>query len=344
MGKLYALGMILVLLIGCREIEEMVDIEPPIVEITHPVDGSYVDSTVFVIARATDNEIVDSIEIHIDTLLVAAGADTIVTYEWETEILIHGTVYKIFAIAFDGEENVGISDTVTVTVEHTGTLKWRWYAGYGADISSPAIAGDGTVYFGASAYPYSVVYALNPDGTFKWLAYVGWSSTSPAVGSDGTVYIGSEIGWPDGRLYAFYPNGNEKWHYETSRWIASPPALAADGTIYFGCADSHCYALNPEGTLRWRYETGNEVDAPPSVAMDGTVYFGSDDGYLYALNPDGILQWSYYTGSAIESGAALGSDGSLHFGCNNGYMYVLNPDGTLQWQYQTGAAVKASPT
>ena len=73
-----------------------------------------------------------------------------------------------------------------------GVLKWCYQVG-GADdvLTSPAIAGDGTVYVGSRA---NWVYALNPNGTSKWFYYVPWGSgiySSPAIGSDGVVYVGA---------------------------------------------------------------------------------------------------------------------------------------------------------
>ncbi|MDQ3024805.1 MAG: PQQ-binding-like beta-propeller repeat protein, partial [bacterium] len=60
----------------------------------------------------------------------------------------------------------------------------------------------------------------------------GLAGNSPTVGADGTIYIGGESGY----LYAFNPDGTEKWKYDAgvSAKIYSAPAIASDGTIYFG--------------------------------------------------------------------------------------------------------------
>jgi outer membrane protein assembly factor BamB len=55
--------------------------------------------------------------------------------------------------------------------------------------SSPAVAPDGSVYFGSAD---NNLYALNPDGTKRWAFAAGnIIESSPAIGSDGTIFIGS---------------------------------------------------------------------------------------------------------------------------------------------------------
>jgi hypothetical protein len=72
--------------------------------------------------------------------------------------------------------------------------------------SSPAVGGDGTIYFGCDN---GAIFAVNPDGTLKSKYQVVDASlpgadpppveSSPAIGPDGTLYIGAD----DGYLYAF---------------------------------------------------------------------------------------------------------------------------------------------
>lgn len=173
--------------------------------------------------------------------------------------------------------------------------------------SSPAVAVDGTIYFGAAN---KVFYALNPNGTEKWNYLSGGEiQSSPAIGADGIIYFGSI----DGKVYALNPDGTKAWDYATERDVFSSPALAVDGTIYIGSRDKYVYAINPDGTLKWRYLTGGQVDSTPVVGDDGTIYIGSDDYILYALNPSGTLRWSYRYGNGWVGGMgasiALGTNG-----------------------------------
>jgi len=130
-----------------------------------------------------------------------------------------------------------------------GSLKWAFPVG-SADIRcSPAIAPDGTLYFGTKGL-YKI-YALNPDGTQKWvydqLADAGGS------GAEGDVY--------------------------------SSPAIDSSGKIYFGNELGYIYSFNPEGTLNWKYLTGGGAInwSSPVIAGDGTLYLGTTYSYFFAV-------------------------------------------------------------
>ncbi len=51
-------------------------------------------------------------------------------------------------------------------------------------VSSPAIASDGTIYFGTMiGGSEGYIYALNPDGTLKWRYLTGdYITSDPAIG------------------------------------------------------------------------------------------------------------------------------------------------------------------
>lgn len=89
-----------------------------------------------------------------------------------------------------------------------GTVKWRYrvpgvggYLQWG--VASPAVAANGTVYFGAQD---SCIYAVNPNGTLKWKYKTSGRIRvgAPCIGIDGTVYAGAS----DGYLYAI--NGDSR--------------------------------------------------------------------------------------------------------------------------------------
>jgi outer membrane protein assembly factor BamB len=137
--------------------------------------------------------------------------------------------------------------------------------------SSPAIASDGTLYFGS--YDQKL-YAVNRDGTEKWsFGTGGVILASPAIGADGTIYIGSA----DQRVYAISPEGNKLWEFATNGTIQASPVIAADGTIYV-VADTSVYALHPNETgdrLRWRAAITPQAGSisTPAVRADGTMCF-----------------------------------------------------------------------
>jgi outer membrane protein assembly factor BamB len=132
-----------------------------------------------------------------------------------------------------------------------GEKKWALevctglYCGVDAPFSSPAVAPDGTVYYGDTDPKGNGLrlYAVSPSGQMKWF----WESdkkpyefSTPAVGSDGTVYISTDVG-----LFAIRGNGSLKWKVEIAAGTSSPN-IAPDGTIYVGAEDG-LYAINPSG-------------------------------------------------------------------------------------------------
>jgi outer membrane protein assembly factor BamB len=216
--------------------------------------------------------------------------------------------------------------------------KWRYTTG-GNVRGCPAVAADGSVYFGSDD---GWLYAVTDGGNLLWSYETGdriWSS--PALAADGTVYVGSM----DGCVYAIDPTGALKWSYKTDGMVSSSPALATDGTAYVGSFDSCLYAIDPSGTLKWRYATGGYIMSSPAVAADGTVYVadGFDPGYLYAIDPAGALKWRCDVGHTTESSPAVAADGTVYLGTLDGHVHAVNPNGTLKWDCRTWGDVQSSP-
>ena len=81
-------------------------------------------------------------------------------------------------------------------VDLLGHEKWAFKTG-GPINSSPAIAADGTVWFGSDD---GKIYAVSSDGAPEWsFTTEGPVSSSPAIGPRGEVAVGSH----DGNLYLF---------------------------------------------------------------------------------------------------------------------------------------------
>ncbi|MEW6157420.1 MAG: PQQ-binding-like beta-propeller repeat protein, partial [Verrucomicrobiota bacterium] len=198
-----------------------------------------------------------------------------------------------------------------------GTLKWKFRAA-GTIFSDPAIALDGTIYFGCDD---DKLYALNPNGTRKWTFDTGGPITaSPAIGSKGTVYIGTTTAM---KFFAVNPDGSKAWEFQAAERIYSSAALAADGTIYFGSNDGHLYALDEIGTLKWKFAAGALVRSSPAIAADGTVYFGVENGAFFAINASGDLSWSVLTENYIYSSPVIDPMGAIYFASADNSVYAL---------------------
>ena len=292
---------------------------------------------------------------------------------------------EAFFVKLTGATNVivGRSQGI-VTIVNDDPPQKLWGFPTGAAIwSCPAIATDGTLYFGSAD---KNLYALNPDGSKRWAFPTGNPIfSSPTIGPDGTIYIGSY----DHTFYAVNPNGTEKWRFLTGGDIFSGTAIGADGTIYFGSKDGKVYAFNPDGSKKWEVGTPGAVYSP-SISLDGTICVGSDDGHLFAINPDsslkwasrigqvhttpafgadgamyvtsadtklhafepdgiingwnGIHKWGFPTGAPIyDSSPAIGPDGVIYFGSWDNRFYAINPEGTLKWSFLMPHVVNSSP-
>lgn len=221
------------------------------------------------------------------------------------------------------------SDDKLLALDMDGTLSWYAPAyGIADTIQAPAIDSGGVIYFYDGS---GNLTALWPDGSQKWSSPIGSKyrrgNTSPVVGDDGTIYFG--LGQT---MYAFNPDGTEKWSFVTYESdLHSSPAIAADGSIYFGSTGkpfAYCgwlIALNADGTLKWEHRFEGSLDASPAVDAAGTVYAGYWQDTLKAINPDGTLKWAYDTGCAVTSSPAIGADGTVYVGGADGRVYAIGP-------------------
>jgi outer membrane protein assembly factor BamB len=120
-----------------------------------------------------------------------------------------------------------------------GSFKWAFETGDGVE-SSPAIAEDGTIYFGSYD---SCVYALADDvdsARMIWKYKTGGPvDASPTIDGDGIIYIGSR----DSNLYAFYPDGSLRYKFKAGGGIESSATIDDRGYLYFGAFDGNFYAL-----------------------------------------------------------------------------------------------------
>lgn len=109
-------------------------------------------------------------------------------------------------------------------VDSRGGLKWIFKTDDYV-FHSPAIAPDGTIYFGcADGY----LYAVSSSGELKWKFRTdGRVSSAPAIDSQGNIYFTS---W-DKNFYCLDSNGSLKSILRVTAGYGNP-IIAADGTIY----------------------------------------------------------------------------------------------------------------
>lgn len=193
--------------------------------------------------------------------------------------------------------------------------------------SSPVIAPDGTVYYGAySRYNHSQGHLMRFSATGAYLAgyKFGWDVTPAVWEHDGTFSVitkenryegtgarvaGDQEGYDITQLS---PSLQVEWQYtstETKSCERQP-----DGTLE--CVDDH-----PRG-FEWCVN---------SLAVDkrGIVYVNSEDGHLYAINQGGTLRERIFLQLALGAAytpLSLGSDGRLYTQ-NAGHLFVVGARG-----------------
>jgi len=224
--------------------------------------------------------------------------------------------------------------------------------GMGGISTSATIAEDGTIYFGTpgGAWVIPKFFALYPNGTLKWSYTVGdYIGSTPAIGDDGTIYFGCE----DKKFYALNQNGTLKWRREPFGNYFSDPVIGEDGTIFIS-SSGYLFAYNPNGTQKWGRYFGNGCAGPcigedgtlyvvshrlfglypsngttkyesdfktrpiytPAMSADGIIYFcTSDMEYLFAAYSDCTEKWRRKTpGDYCWSGPSIDKDGTVYIG------------------------------
>lgn len=177
--------------------------------------------------------------------------------------------------------------------------------------------------------------------------------STPIVDGDGVIYVGSA----DHNLYALWPDGREKWRFQTGEIIDSAAALpragltAAEQTVLVPSGDGYLYNLRTDdGSPVWTFDArvsprasyNNWFEGNVAIGYDGTLYAGNTNFNYYAINPDGTLQWTYPTGSNAWSIAGIGDDGVIFWGSNDTFVHAVWPDGAGKWTKRTLGFIAAS--
>jgi outer membrane protein assembly factor BamB len=155
----------------------------------------------------------------------------------------------------------------------------------------------------------------------------GSAGGSPAIDGSGAIYIGSD----SNQLYAFNPDGTEKWRFRTGRNVLTP-AIGQDGTVYFGSYDRTFYAVDAEGHEKWRFIGTQGFLDSPAIDAGGVIYV-HDGSAMVALNPDGSERWRYLLNSEdYPNSPSIGSDGTVYFSTYGGHIQALSHDGKFKWR------------
>ncbi|MEY2879572.1 MAG: hypothetical protein RLZZ15_1952 [Verrucomicrobiota bacterium] len=277
--------------------------------------------------------------------LVAAGDDTGVdgvnTDSLATFTAQAGVTYSIKVDSKDALRGGAFTLSLTDSL-------WQ-FAGEGYATGAPAVATDGTIYFGGGV-PDPYFYAVKPDGTLRWRyrAPESVDNASPALTPDGTIIFGTF----DGTVTALAPDGTLRWANRLSTGnVSVSPAIGIDGTAVLHLADGTLVGLDAAtGTVRWRTQVSATTFASPVIGRDGTIYQvagTSAAGGLVALTPGGTIKWRFAVPSDSFSTPAIDAAGNIYFtSYTTSRLYCVRPDGTERWNYAAapGSLTSTSPT
>jgi outer membrane protein assembly factor BamB len=265
---------------------------------------------------------------------------------------------------------MGAGHSVLAIDASTGVPKWKFETAGDVE-SAPALASDGTLYFGCDD---AKVYALDSNnGTLLWsFPFPDGSDTdsSPALGLDGTVYIGSD----KGTLYALQgQQGYLIWAFQTIGEISGAPVIGMDGTVTV-CAlnaaktESFTYAMDARtGLPNWI--ASHTSQSAPSAAMggDGTVFVSgvgtpstldgvpaAQRAVVWALNAStGVQKWEQWLepGSAGVTAVSVDGAGILYVQTERpvapggaGKLFALaSMTGGILWDFVTNGSSNSSP-
>jgi len=134
-------------------------------------------------------------------------------------------------------------DAGLFAVDPDGTVRLLFATGKEHLESPPALAADGTLYFGASRGTASRFYAVRPDGSLAWSFPIPAGSgrfrnNQAVIGADGTVYFAAKT-----RVYALDGQGDGNgggrvlWQLDETSVFQSGPVIGAQGRLYVGTGD-----------------------------------------------------------------------------------------------------------
>ncbi|MDP2991427.1 MAG: PQQ-binding-like beta-propeller repeat protein, partial [Kiritimatiellota bacterium] len=276
------------------------------------------------------------------------------TLKWQATLSLDPDGYALFispSLGWDGSIYAGGGSNL-YAFDANGNERWRFRAkgrfhptgGYDGLGSTPAIARDGTIYFGTlNGY----LHAVSKDGVGIWTNLFSGQAiySSPAIGNDGTIYVGSQASF---YLYAVNSNGTIKWTNTTfSSSIIGSPAIDTNGRIYVassvGASNAKLYMIGTNGTAQTNWTLAN-VGTPssPMIGSNGWVYIGSGNT-LYGFDPASGASQTWVTAGPIYSSPAMDSNGVIYVGGGSNLYAFTNGNGNPYRTWNTAREVKSSP-
>jgi len=165
--------------------------------------------------------------------------------------------------------------------------------------SSPAVAPDGSILFGALDTGNGAMMKFGPDGVYQTFFNFGWDSTPAIYAHDGTYsiilkdnlyvnqgpYFIAQLTADMQPEWAFRNNTIDTNHPHGYEWCVNAPAVDANGTVYANSEDGNVYVIDKTGALKGKIFLKSAIGAaytPVAIGPDGKIY-AENDGDLFVL-------------------------------------------------------------
>lgn len=173
----------------------------------------------------------------------------------------------------------------------------------------------------------------------------------------GNLYLGGNHA---GRVYAFGPDGEERWRCDIPPAGSAGPQITAktdvtcvasvqEGNIYVISLSGVYSVLSAEGKVIKRCEVGEllSTNPQPAVTKEGGLYAIAAQGDLLHVATGGRVLWRNNVGRSLSALRTL-PDGALCAVQDGKSLACINPDGKLRWQFtgqpaQTFGAMNLDP-
>lgn len=218
-----------------------------------------------------------------------------------------------------------------------GVIAWSFSA-TGPILYSPALDAQNHVYFSSMD---GYLYALDASGAEKWKFNTYSRPMTPAVGNSGTIYL--PVGGAN-RVYAFHPDGRQKWMYQdtTGGSLNSELAIGPDESIFLSKEEGTVIKIDSSGTFQGSVHPLTTLKAM-AIGADGTLYLAGDKdtgdpwnrkkGWLVAVNQDLSVKWEYDRQSFYRfSDIAITGSGVI-YAMDFSKMDAISPMGEKLWNF-----------
>jgi hypothetical protein len=168
--------------------------------------------------------------------------------------------------------------------------------------STPAVAPDGSIFFGAVSFATSGqgdLLHFSSDGTFLNFFNFGWDETPAIFSHDGTysVVIKNNHYVTLGPYYITQLDSNliPEWSFENKtidanhpngyEWCVNAAAVDAKGTVYANSEDGNVYVINQGGKSSSKMFLRIAIEAaytPIAIGPDGRIY-AENDGDMFVI-------------------------------------------------------------